>query len=310
VRGRVRAAAALLLALGAAAAPAGAAPHGADLDRFDRSMRRAALPNGITLAYTERGPRDGRPVVLIHGYTNNARNWAPLLPYLDPGLRLILVDLRGHGRSARPECCYSRINLAYDVKLLLDRLQVGRADIVGHSLGSLVAQTFAEYWPDRTRRVVLVSSTGGRRAGCEPAAGAPRFEVAAFRAAVAQLHDPIDPASAFMDGWYGSASTQDDDLMRRQRQDAARMPVRVWLAILDQTLTGLDLQATLPRLVAPTLLIWGAKDTLIAEDGRCALRAALPEARVQVYPELGHNPFWQDPAAVAAAINPFLAAAP
>jgi pimeloyl-ACP methyl ester carboxylesterase len=57
---------------------------------------------------------------------------------------------------------------------------------------------------------------------------------------------------------------------------------------------------------APTLLIWGEKDQLIGESGRCALREALPGARVHVFPDYGHNPFWEDPEAVAAVVNPFL----
>src|SRR5271168_1329698 len=107
------------------------------------------------------GNASGPAVVLIHGYTDSARDWVPLLPYLSKRLRLIVVDIRGHGKSSKPECCYNRFDFAYDIKLLLDALGVQDADIVGHSLGSIIAQTFAEYWAPRTRRVVLISSTGG-----------------------------------------------------------------------------------------------------------------------------------------------------
>ena len=145
-----------------AASTATAAPRlGIDLDSFDASKRLIALPNGESLAYIDRGERSGPPVVLIHGYTDNARDWVPMLPYLSKRDRLILVDIRGHGQSSKPECCYTRIDFAYDIKLLLDALGVQKADIVGHSLGSIIAQTFAEYWPERTAHVVLISSTGG-----------------------------------------------------------------------------------------------------------------------------------------------------
>jgi pimeloyl-ACP methyl ester carboxylesterase len=68
-----------------------------------------------------------------------------------------------------------------------------------------------------------------------------------------------------------------------------------------------DLQRTLPRLEAPTLLIWGAKDPIMEEPMRQSLRHALPEAKVKIFQGLGHNPFWEDPQGVAEVINGFLA---
>ena len=281
-----------------------AADPGIDLDAFDRGMHEALLPDGIKLAYADLGPRDGKPVVLIHGYTNDARNWAPLIPRLEAGLRLILVDMRGHGRSSKPDCCYCTVDMAYDIVLLLDRLGIKSADVVGHSLGSLVAQALAEHWPDRVGRVVLISSSGGIRPGCA-AAGPAAPPLPWLRARLVALHDPIDPNSRFITDWYGTPPP-DSELLRRQKRDAAAIPVKIWLALLDQAVTGIDLQSTLMWLRAPTLLIWGAKDALIDEPLRCALREGLPGAQVKVFPDYGHNPFWEDPAAVAAVINPFL----
>ena len=146
---------AVTLAVLAARAPAGADVMQVDLRPLDAARRTVALPDGITLAYVQLGNPHGVPVVLIHGYTDSDLDWAPLIPYLSRDFRLVIVDLRGHGASSKPECCYTRLDFAYDVKLLLDALGIGRADIVGHSLGSMIAQTFAEYWPQRTRRVVL-----------------------------------------------------------------------------------------------------------------------------------------------------------
>jgi pimeloyl-ACP methyl ester carboxylesterase len=285
----------------AAAAPP---PLLIDLDAFDAAKKKIALPDGEELAYIDRGNPAGKPVVLIHGYTDNARDWVPLLPYLSKDFRLILVDIRGHGQSAKPECCYGRLDFAYDIKLLLDALNVERADIVGHSLGSIIAQTFAEYWPERTDRVVLISSTGGLPPGIHRK---PQFD---FAAEIAKLKEPIDPDSPFMIAWWDSPTPVDPDFIRRQRKDAAGIPLRVWLAVLDQGLpmetAYAELQRTLPRLKAPTLLIWGSKDPIMEEPVRQSLRSALPNAKVKIFPGLGHNPFWEDPRGVADVINDFL----
>jgi pimeloyl-ACP methyl ester carboxylesterase len=276
-----------------------------DLDRFDDSKKTIALPDGESLAYEEIGDPAGQPVVLIHGYTDSARDWVPLVPYLSPRLRLILVDIRGHGRSGKPECCYTRFDFAYDIKLLLDALAVQRADIVGHSLGSFIAQTFAETWPKRTRRVVLISSSGCPRPGSPP----PKLTYD-YAGRIRALHEPIDPDSPFMVEWWSSPTPVDAEFLRRERRDAAAIPLRVWLAVLDQGLEECDLHRTLPRLKAPALLIWGGKDPIMGEDVRQTLREALPQAQVKVFASLGHNPFWEEPRASAAVINAFLEAGP
>lgn len=282
--------------------PAGAAAMKVDLRPFDAARHTVALPDGITLAYVQLGDPHGPPVVLIHGYTDSDLDWAPLVPYLSKDFRLVIVDLRGHGASSKPDCCYTRLDFAYDVKLLLDALGITRADIVGHSLGSIVAQTFAEYWPQRTRRVVLISSTGGPPPGSHP--GKPQFD---YAAAIRRLKEPIDPDSAFMREWWASPKPVDPQFLRRQRRNAAAIPLEVWLAVLDQGLVDADLQRTLPRLRAPTLLIWGSADPIMEPAVRATLRRALPHAKVVIFPGLGHNPFWEDPRGCAAVLNEFLA---
>jgi pimeloyl-ACP methyl ester carboxylesterase len=288
---------------------AAAVPAKIDLDSFEALKKSVTLPNAATLAYVSMGDPAGAPVVLIHGYTDSARDWVPLIPYLSTRFHLIVVDLRGHGRSGKPECCYTRWDFAYDVKLLLDALGIVRADIVGHSLGSVIAQTFAETWPQRTRRVVLISSSAGVPDGVPP----PKV-LTGIAAQIRQLHEPLDADSPFMMQWWASPTPVDEGFARRGRRDSAAIPLRVWRAVLDQTVepdfTGSELQTTLPRLAAPTLLIWGSEDPLVEEDMRQTLRAALPRAQVKIFPGLGHNPFWEDPAACAQVINAFLTAAP
>src|SRR5258708_19071526 len=198
-----------------------------DLDAFDASKKLMVLPNGESLAYIDSGERSGPAVVLIHGYTDNARDWVPMLPYLSKRYRLILVDIRGHGQSSKPECCYTRIDFAYDIKLLLDALGVQKADIVGHSFGSIIAQTFAEYWPERTAHVVLISSTGGSPPGRPKKP--PQFD---FAAEIRKLKEPIEADSPFMIAWWDSPTPVDPHFIRLQRKDAARLPLPVWLPVL------------------------------------------------------------------------------
>lgn len=264
---------------------------------FENRKSSVVLDNGLTLAFIESGAREAPPVLLIHGYTDSARDWQPLEPYLAGKFRLIIVDLRGHGSSGKPECCYTRFDLAYDLKLLLDKLRVERVDVVGHSLGSVVAQSFAQLWPQRTRKSILISSTGTS------------FGAAGWLADVRRLRDPIDPDSAFMRAWWQqSIAINPEAFSSRQRRDAAAIPAAVWQAIADQSLVGVDLASTLVRIRAPTLLIWGGRDSLVTQEGREALQNGIVGSRTRVFQSLGHDLFWEDPAAVAASMLEFLSA--
>ena len=292
----------VVLLLGCAAAfGAGPPPLKINLDEFDARKQLVLLPNGQHLAYIDMGDRQGPPVVLIHGYTDNARDWVPLIPYLSKKFRLIVVDIRGHGRSDKPECCYARIDFAYDIRLLLDALHIDKADVVGHSLGSMITQVLAEEWPQRVRKVVLISSTAGPRPGSPPKQ--PAFD---YAAQIRKLKEPIDPDSPFMIAWWDSPKPVNPEFIKRQRRDAAQIPLAVWLAVLDQGASPSDLQRTLPKLQAPALLIWGSDDPIVDEEARQTLRQGLPAATVKLFQGLGHNPFWENPEAVAAVINRFL----
>jgi pimeloyl-ACP methyl ester carboxylesterase len=279
------------------------------LDNFDAQKTTVTLANGQLLAYLDMGPRNAPPVVLIHGYTDSARDWATLAPLLVPKFRLIIVDLRGHGASGKPDCCYTRFDFAHDIKLLLTTLRLDSADIVGHSLGSVVAQTFAELWPESTRRLILVSSTGTSFGLDESAGkvGSATPLVQSWLAGVARLQDPIDPDSPFMrDWWKASLSINPEFFSSRQRRDAAAIPAHVWRDIADQTLLGDDLRRLLPRIRARTLLVWGGRDTVMSEAGRKALRAGIKGNEVRIFPALGHDLFWEDPRAVGSVMISFL----
>jgi pimeloyl-ACP methyl ester carboxylesterase len=277
------------------------------LDRFDAQKTKVALSDGEELAYIDAGARDAPPLVLIHGYTDSARDWAPIAPLLASRFRLIIVDLRGHGASSKPDCCYTRFDFAYDIKLLLESLSIGSAHFAGHSLGSIVAQTYAELWPESTRRLILISSSG-TSFGPEEPPGSAKPLAQSWLAPLATLEDPIDPDSAFMhDWWKVSMSINPEFFSRKQREDAAAIPAHVWRTMADQTLLGVDLRWMLPRIRAPTLLIWGGKDTLMSETGRAVLRTRIARAETRVFPSLGHDLLWEDPEAVAGIMISFLA---
>ena len=94
------------------------------------------------------------PVMLLHGTGATARTWDAVAAELSATRRVIAVDLRGHGESDWPGA-YSIALMAQDITALLDRLVLGQVDLVGHSLGGLVALRVAAASPAEVRRLVL-----------------------------------------------------------------------------------------------------------------------------------------------------------
>ncbi|MBC9727969.1 alpha/beta fold hydrolase [Streptomyces sp. TRM68367] len=116
---------------------------------------RTVKANGITLAYRAWGPEDAPPVVLLHARGADGADWAGIAPALAAGPRRVYApDLRGHGRSEWPGD-YGYETLRDDVLGFLAALGIDRADLVGHSLGGIVACLLAQHRPEALRRLVL-----------------------------------------------------------------------------------------------------------------------------------------------------------
>jgi pimeloyl-ACP methyl ester carboxylesterase len=121
--------------------------------------------NGIKLRYQEHGT--GEPLILLHGGFGAGEMFAPMLPELTPGRRVIAVDLQGHGGTADVDRPLRAELMGDDIAALLDHLGIEQADVMGYSLGGLVALRTAIQHPHRVRRLVLVS-IAFRRDGSHP----------------------------------------------------------------------------------------------------------------------------------------------
>lgn len=112
--------------------------------------------NGTTIHYV-RGGR-GPALVLLHGFPQDWFEWRRVMPQLSQRFTVVAVDLRGVGGSAPSVAGYAAVDLAGDVHLLIDGLNLGRAHVVGHDVGGWVAYAFARHFPDSTRTVTILET--------------------------------------------------------------------------------------------------------------------------------------------------------
>ena len=263
------------------------------------------LGNGMRVGYVELGDSSRPPLVFLHGYTNSSLGYLPLGRLLARDYHVFLLDQRGHGESDKPPCCYTRLDFAYDVVLFMDRLGLEHAHVAGHSLGGMVGQTVAAFWPERVDHLVILASTIGRRSRASPQDPKPPPTFGAQDAIIRALQDPIDPDSEFMKSWW-DVPDLDPQIQQRMRRESARIPAAVWRAILDQGEVSRDLRTTAELIRAPTLLVFGGKDALFGAADNREMTTWLPRAQVEVMAELGHSLPEQDPQAVAEVMRRFL----
>ena len=114
--------------------------------------------HGVGIEYEVTG--QGPPVVLLHGFPDSGRLWRHQVPALaGAGFRVIVPDLRGYGRSDKPQAveAYSMVFLAADVLAVLADLEITRAHVVGHDWGAALAWGLAAFAPERVDHLAVLS---------------------------------------------------------------------------------------------------------------------------------------------------------
>jgi non-heme chloroperoxidase len=278
----------------AAASISAAAPASPELRFAD-----VRLSTGVRLRYLVQGDPAGRPVILIHGITDSWFSFSRVLPEISTAHRVYALDLRGHGDSDRPANGYTPQHMAADVIAFMDALGIRRAVLVGHSMGSFVAQQAALSAPERMAGLVLIGSATAAR-------NAVTLEL---QQAMASLPDTV-PAE-FTTEFQASTVHQPvpEEFMLRVVAESRKAPARVWRAALvglveTERFTGLRGGRV------PALLIWGDRDGMFSRSEQQALVAALPIASLKVYRETGHAPHWERPREVVRDLERFLGTAP
>lgn len=264
-----------------------------------KANERSVVLDGLRVHVREVG--QGPPVLLINGVAADTGMWARLEAALD-GFHLISFDAPGAGRSASPLIPVSISRVARLAALVLDTVGVEQADVIGYSMGGIVAQELAARAPERVRRVVLAGTTCGL--GAIP--GEP----------LAMLHMMI-PARYVSRGIYarsiggivGGSARQDrsvvQDLLAVRLR---RVSIRGYLGQMMSLSrwTGLPLLARIPH---PTLVVTGDDDPLAPVVNSMLLARLLPQARLVVAPGEGHLLFLSPRSPVLQPIREFLAAA-
>ena len=250
--------------------------------------------DGLDLAYVEIAGAEP-PLLLVHGFTDTSRSFSLLAPHL-AGRRLILPDLRGHGGS-QAGGSYGVADFAGDIAGLIRRLRLSRPIVVGHSLGAMVSIALAARYADLIGGLVVIAGT--LRAGFAPDHP--------LVTGVEALCDPIASADPFFEWWHQCGPDVPGAFLAGLARDAAAMPAARWREIMDEIRLA-DLTAGARALRVAPLVIAGGRDPLFDESHQHRLVKEVPASVFMTLEHCGHNPHWEDPALVAAAITEYATA--
>lgn len=255
------------------------------------------LQSGLTLSYAQQGDAQDVALVLLPGPTDSWRSYLPVLDRLPPSMYTVAVSLRGHGDSDKPETGYGVEDYAVDVVPLLDALGIERAVLAGHSGSCLVARRVALDHPERVAGLVLEASPTTLRGH----AGLQEF----VQSVVSGLEDPI---SADVVRSYVINTSSDDvppELLGQLIEEVLKVPARVWKQTFAALLDYDDI-ADLPRINAPTLLVWGEIDALVSRDMQDQMVRQIPAVKLVAYSGVGHTPRWDDPSRFSSDVAAFV----
>ena len=250
----------------------------------------------IKLPYVEQGDATGVPVVMLHGVTDSWRSFEPVLPHLPDDIRAIAVTQRGHGDAPKPDSGYLIEDLAGDVLDLMDELEIERAILVGHSMGSWVARQIAIDHPERVLGLVLAGAFQASLVG-DP-------EVAATMKGLADVPDPVPDEVARAFQLSTLASPIAPELLDTFVAESLKLPPQAWRELF-LGFAELDQPDGAEELRMPALLVWGDRDAFIPRGVQDTLLETLPEARLEVYEGAGHALHWEQPDRFAADVGAF-----
>ena len=195
-------------------------------------------------------------LVLVHGYISNARFWFQQVPLFCREFKVITVDNRGYGRTTIPQKGFTVKTMASDLKILLDKLKVNKAYILGHCSGGCITQQFALDYPEKVKGLVLFSTFSQP---LDPPLDWNSLE---------QMFTTVDIfAVAEQSAQMAFSSKVDKDLLqwvKNEMKNVAQSYVGKKLKVMldfSESLFTLNLTKQLRNIKAPTLVIVGKDDT-------------------------------------------------
>ena len=252
--------------------------------------------SGITMSYEAIG--SGTPLVLLHALGLDSRQWRWQLDAFAANHRVITVDLRGHGSSGKPAGPYAIGQMAADVRGFFGAIGIDAADIIGLSMGGMVAQALALDHPTTVRSLILADTT------CEyPPEARQQFEA---RARMAETQGMAPLAAAMPERWFPPEFIRDHPNLVGEIQAIVAANDASAYAAACRAVGAVDFGSRIGEIRCPTLVVVGDSDPGTPPAVAARLQQSIPGARLTIIEHASHLSNICQPAAFNAAGAAFL----
>ena len=252
---------------------------------------------GILLNYVEAGK--GPPLVFLHGWGGSWKDWADNLPAFAATHRVLAVDFPAFGDSEQLEGEYSIERLTDVVEKFLDRKGLDDVQVVGHSLGGLIALNLAARPNSKVKKLVVSDAVGiGDKAEFLSYAITRKIigPESRWESWEGVLQDELRSiiGSFFKDKNPSGAREFFESVPKVPFTGRPLLPMTPSVQ-LTASIIDFDIRPKLASIRQPTLVLWGAKDRLVSPQDASLLHKALPNSRLVIFPNSGHSPMTEEP---------------
>jgi pimeloyl-ACP methyl ester carboxylesterase len=254
--------------------------------------------NGIDLFYDIQGT--GEPLLLISGFLCDHTYWSVLMPHFTSQYQIIRLDNRGVGRSSAPDSPYSLQQLAHDIAALLEYLNIHQVQVAGHSMGGQIAQELALLYPQKVKKLILISSL---------AKGDEQLNHIITTWGVLPQYIDMKLYHQVIFPWIFSRNFYSTpEIIEQLIESAVNYPFLPPIHSIyhhSQAILGGDTIDLLQNILCPTLVLVGKQDILLPIKFSQELTAGIPNAKLSVI-DGGHGFIIESPKIVATEMLNFL----
>ncbi len=248
--------------------------------------------DGVKIYYRDRG--QGKPLVLIHGWSCSGRFFRRNVDILTQNFRVINIDLRGHGKSDKPGWGYRISRMAKDVKDLIEALRLEKVNLLGWSMGAAIIWSYIDLFSNQhLKKIILVDQSPRQYYAADWRWGQPAcYDAETLAILSTRLEcDPKGVAKGTVEMCLAGKPTFEEEAFLAG--EITQCPSWVQASIMADH-THLDWRHLLPQITLPTLVLVGRKSKAFPWQGCAYVGEKIPEAKTIFFEKSGHMPFWEE----------------